>query len=810
MLGALALAVACSDGETTPAPQLLGGDSGHQPGIGDPCTGVCRDGLVCRAGSCQSNASTPLNGACTISAECADGLQCAGQTCQTAGEGVQGDACTNDLDCERGLRCTLIGFGMRCMPEGPGDVGDDCETAGDCVTGLACLNEQCTVPPPGVPTIGVPTWQGVSCDPPSTGQVRAYFEVPGAAGAELGDFFRLPFPNDVRIKDGQLDLSGFPTPGASFSGVDPVQPYVDRLSMNATGWGAYPTVLFRFSGAIDADSLRFENGTAPVRWIDITEGAPEYGTSDGLSWSYSSARGKYVCDHWLGVRRSMGRPLLPGHTYAVWITTDARTADGGTVLRSENLAAVLASATPSDAALAAAHASFAPFRSYLEAESIDPDSILSATVITTEDPRQLMSELNQTLASAELPSARNWVKCAEGVTSPCPDHEGERACGNGGENYDEYHALVSLPSYQQGEAPYSNSGGNLDPNQPNNVDVCLALTVPKGSPPAEGWPLVIFAHGTGGSFRSHVRAEVAGALAEVNVGGDTLRAAVLGIDQVQHGTRRGGSTESPSRLFFNFQNPDAARGNPLQGAVDQLSLARFAASLDLSAEESGGEPIRINENALAFFGHSQGATHGSLMLPYSDTFKAAVLSGNGASLMDSLLTKTSPENIAQALPFVLQDPDAEGKLFGGVMHPVLSLLQHWIDPADPLNFAVIAGKRPLEGRPAKHIFQTYGLGDSFSPPSTLATYALAAELELAAHDASVSEPDPIGGLTPSPEPLMGNVSVGDANYTLAVRQYSPPSGVDGHFVVFDLPSANQDAVQFLAAALFGQTPSVPH
>src|SRR5690606_34419816 len=109
---------------------------------------------------------------------------------------------------------------------------------------------------------------------------------------------------------------------------------------------------------------------------------------------------------------------------------------------------------------------------------------------------------------------------------------------------------------QQGEAPYESAGGGIQTSGPvRNEDVCLSLTVPKVSMPASGWPLVVFAHGTGGSFRSHVRPEVAGALAAAAIPGGSVPVAVLGIDQVSHGPRRNGSTQSPNNLFFNFMNP---------------------------------------------------------------------------------------------------------------------------------------------------------------------------------------------------------------------------------------------------------------
>src|SRR5204863_5890357 len=151
-----------------------------------------------------------------------------------------------------------------------------------------------------------------------------------------------------------------------------------------------------------------------------------------------------------------------------------------------------------------------------------------------------------------------------------------------------------------------------------------------------------------------------------------------------------------------------------------------------------------------------GSMHGSLGLPYTDDYRAALLSGNGASLLDALLTKTKPENIAAAVPFALggdYENTTSHKLFGGGDHPVLSILQQWIDPADPLNFARTIAKNPVLGIRSKSVFQTYGLGDTYSPPVTLKTYAVAAELDVAAHDSSVSKPDSIAGFPAVPVPL---------------------------------------------------------
>ncbi len=776
-------------------------------GIGAACTaaGDCRSGLTCTDKACAASHATSAGSPCVISDECADGLQCFGGVCATTTSGKAGDNCKTDLDCGSGLRCSLAGLSLSCAAEGTADVGGSCKSSADCFSGLGCIDGACAVAPP-TSIFGKP-WSGVTCTPPDASGARAYFEVPGAAGAQEADFFRLPFPNDIRSAGGALDLTGFPTPGSALLGFDPVQIYVDALSANDKAWGAYPSVTFRFSGPVDGNTLTGDN----IHLSDITPNATDY-TDDGYWYSTaSSARTNYVCDNWLALERWHGYPLQPGRTYAFWLSTGIKAADGSAVQRSDNLISLLSDTAPTDPKLAAAYTAYKPFRDFIKnggsRAPLNAASVLNVTVITVGAIRDPMKALASAVAAEPAPTTSKWVKCAAGVASPCPQADGDRACGGDDASFDEYQALVSLPIFQKGfpdGEPYltPSDGGDIAITSPApREDVCLALTVPKGKAmPANGWPIAIFAHGTGGSFRSHVTDDTAGVLAQA-----TPAFAVLGIDQVEHGPRRGKSDVSPNNLFFNFQNPAAARGNPLQGAADQLSLERLVSSFSLTAAQSGGDAIKLDKNSIVFWGHSQGSTAGSLAMPYADGVKSVVLSGNGASLKFALLTKTNPVNIAGALPYALQDPSLAAGDEAAEMHPVLSLLQQWIDPADPLHFAQAITRAPEMGHSAKNVFQTYGLGDTYAPPMTLREYAIAGQLDRVASDPSATKPDAIDGAQDVAAGISGNVTVGSAKYTLGVREYGPPAGDDGHFVAFDVPSANADVVRFLSQGV-GATP----
>jgi hypothetical protein len=116
-----------------------------------------------------------------------------------------------------------------------------------------------------------------------------------------------------------------------------------------------------------------------------------------------------------------------------------------------------------------------------------------------------------------------------------------------------------------------------------------------------------------------------------------------------------------------------------------------------------------------------------------------------------------------------------------------------IDPADPLNFAALVGK-PLTGHTGKHAFQTFGLDDSYSPPITLATYAVAGGFTQVTADASAEPRLRRRGIHEQERFNRSPVGYKAAanGFTLGVRQYGAPKKSDGHFVIFDTQSANDD------------------
>src|SRR5262249_39768720 len=156
--------------------------------------------------------------------------------------------------------------------------------------------------------------------------------------------------------------------------------------------------------------------------------------------------------------------------------------------------------------------------------------------------------------------------------------------------------------------------------------------------------------------------------------------AVLGIDQVGHGPRQCGgsactSSTDPSNIVFDFANPQAARFTYLQGAADQHALLRAAATL--GTVDDGGPSVALDVSKILFWGHSQGATEGALFLADSAAVPGVVLSGEGGGFVQALVNKTKPVDIKDVLWIALGE-NAPGDV--NLYHPVLSLLQTWVDP----------------------------------------------------------------------------------------------------------------------------------
>jgi len=445
---------------------------------------------------------------------------------------------------------------------------------------------------------------------------------------------------------------------------------------------------------------------------------------------------------------------------------------------------------------------------------IDKYSIAHLAVFTTADPvRELFAVRDQLRKSFPAPTVLTARWRVTSSTATFTEYTG---------------AYGPSPNYQEGKLPFTKAGDggafHWTFGTPTVVDTFsprFSLTVPKASRcpmPAAGYPIVLYAHGTGGNYESYVRDGTADALASRCV-------AAMGTDQIFHGTRPGappdGDESTIQLLFFNFENPVAARTNGRQSAIDEVQRARLFTESHLTVPASvsvTSREVRFDAAQLMFFGHSQGGLNGPLYLAADDSSRGGVLSGSGALITIGLLEKTKPAPSVSALVKTLflglaGDEAAEANEF----HPIISLAQSIIDVVDPIHYGRYLSSAPREGFAPKSVYMTEGInpdgtGDSYAPPHGIEAHALAIGLPLQVpFERPISELS-WGGAGEARIPkagLAGNLARGSASGVLA--QWAVPAGAgDGHFVVFRVPSARAQAAQFirnLADDVHGRVPS---
>ncbi|HTA21112.1 MAG TPA: EB domain-containing protein, partial [Polyangia bacterium] len=754
--------------------------------------GDCTPGQSCVASMCLPPGTTIVGGACATTYECAPNLYCNAGTCAQGGGLDVGAECTADAVCEAGLRCDLSGFFGACATAGDAGMGATCASSSDCVAGLYCgTTMTCQTL-----AQAFPPFAGVTCA--DDGAFRVYVEVPRPSTPPK-DFFRLPFPNDVRVTDGALDMSDFPRPGPTPLGVDLVQLYVDAWTTDFDGFSSIGVTTFRFSADIDLSTATPDN----VLLFDVTPGAS--GGEYARDWLFSSGRTKYSCRNRMTVRNTTDAPLLPKHTYAVILTTGIKSMAGETPVVDPDMTALLATTAPADATLMHAWTVYQPLRDWLAkppaGEGITAPSVAAAAVFTVQDAPGHVQRLADAVAAQPAPVLKDVTLCAAGVKSPCDDGTPARACpATPDPAFDEIQGRFSVPIFQKGTEPYdtpAQGGGIVEtagvPQVQRTEDVCFDLTVPKGAMPAAGWPLMVYHHGTGGSFRSVITDGVSGKLA-----GLTPPSATFSFDAVEHGARAGGSTKSANDLVFNPLNPRAARDNFLQGASDVLQAFRVA-GLALDAATSPTKmAIAFDATKVTFYGHSQGSTSGTMAVAFSDAAPLAVFSGAGAFLTHSLLDKTNPVDIGAGLTFLLGEPLDD-------THPVLTIFQSFFDRSDPLNYDPLIVTRPPGKLASKHVYMSWGTGDTYTPPSTLNANAHA----LGVPPVGAA---PLGfGTLPAAiaRPVSLDLTGGDgAKRTAAMFPYTS-MGYDGHFVASMSPAAIADWSAFVQSYLATGTPAVP-
>lgn len=639
---------------------------------------------------------------------------------------------------------------------------------------------------------------------PPPGPTESQFVIPPSLdGLAEEHWYDIPWPSDLRRDaDGSIRVTGFYNPHQTII----LDTYIKDAKGLLKGFSPAAMGYLRFSGDIDPTTLPASpqaslDPGASVQLVDVDPASPERGKRKLLQTFWRPTEGVYWLKDTLAAGPALGWPLRPKTKYAIVATNKLRAAGGVAIVPSADLKEVLG-VSPPTAHTQAAHDLFAPAIDELAKAGIAATDIVHFTVYTTNDPtEELFAIADDVKASQPAPTvdAGSWVQKEQ-----TPD-------------YDVYEGTYGpTPNYQAGTIPFKQDGdgGNFvfengKPKLQSVANLRFALVVPNAAAcpmPANGYPITLYAHGTGGDYRSFINDGTARALAKVCV-------ASHGIDQIFQGNRLGhpdANDPNPSGTtdltFFNLNNLIAARTNGRQAAIDVVQQARLftASHTSLPAATSRTTTaIKFDETKLTFFGHSQGGLNGPLFLAADNQARGGVLSGSGSMITVALLEKTKPTpSVAQAVKTILQLTHPEDADELNLFHPVVNLAQTIVDATDPVHYAGYMIQHPRAGFAPKSIYQTEGIapdgtGDSYAPPHGIELGAVATGLPRMLPGVRPIVEAAFGGLgevTIPADGLSGNLANGMASGVLA--QWVPPAGTDGHFVVFNVTAARTQAAQF--------------
>lgn len=634
--------------------------------------------------------------------------------------------------------------------------------------------------------------------------VDAVYIVPASLETLSGpEFFDHPWPSDFRLENGAPRMEGFYNPR--------LLPVLDdyAASVKDVGQGFSPQAagFVRFSGPLDPASLPQTpkdglNPQASVQLIDIDSNSPEFKQRKLISLYFRRDEGVYFRAGTLAFMPTYGFPLRPGTRYAFVATDALRSESGGDVRASADLKRVLG-IEPGAGPAESLHQTLEPVLTELAGLGIDRSHIVQLSVFTTNDPaKELFAFRDHLIANVPAPDLRGPLK-----------HVRDK------EWYDEYWGQYGpSPNYQEGKLPFINpsDGGSFHykDGQPEVVDyfyLRFSLSVPKRDKcpmPANGYPIVLYAHGTGGNFRSYTRDGTASWM-----GSRCL--ASMGVDQIFHGTRPGApkgenADFQTALLFFNALNLTAARTNSRQSALDEVQRARLFTETQiriLAKDAADGQEVRFDGSKLMFFGHSQGGLNGPLFLAADGGARAAILSGSSSIMSITLNEKTKPEpSIVELVRFLfLGLPGEEGNEVNA-FHPAISLAQTLVDVTDPVHYARYIIQEPRAGFGPKSIYMSEGInpdgtGDNYSPPKGIEGQAIAMGLPLMQPQQHAIQELSWGGPGTAEIPTMGlkgNLAKGQA--TGGLMQFAVPADSDGHFVIFDVEEARVQSSDFLRSA----------
>ncbi len=611
-------------------------------------------------------------------------------------------------------------------------------------------------------------------------------------------FFDFPYPSDLRLDAKGAPRMHLPNPDA--------KPQVESLGKAAAerlGFPMVPVAYFRFDGPLAtraSSEVVSADAESPLWLIDVDPDSPEKGRLFPTVAQTLSAD-PFVPENVLAVAARPGFVLKPKRKYAFVVRTSAND-DVGHALPASRALASLRSGNAAGGHAAEARTLYAPLWDRLDALGVDLGAVAAATVFTTGDV------VADTAALTDRVLAANEAVIDGLAIDPVDGKDHDRYC--------EIRGTITLPQFQEGAPPYNEKGlfafgADGLPAKQRDEKVPLTITLPKGPMPADGYPLVMYFHGSGGDSREAVDSgpkKVKGGDYEIGTGPSYVVA--------EHGFAMATSALpiSPERVpgagdfdYLNFGNLPVFRDNFRQGIIEQRLFIRALATLVIPKEvvtacagmslPSGAAGYKLDLDPLQALGLSMGGMYTNLMSAMEPRIRSAVPAGAGGD-WSYFVEVAHPKGISIRGFVELLFGNAQDATF---MHPVFQLFETAIEPIEPFVSMPRIAKRPLPNHPARSIYEPVGKDDQYFPTALYDAVALSYEHPQAGNMVWSSMQDALnleslGGLRAYP--LANNLmSANGTAFTGAAVQYEGDGIGDPHVIVFQL-----DAVKYQYGCFF--------
>ncbi len=456
-------------------------------------------------------------------------------------------------------------------------------------------------------------------------------------------------------------------------------------------------------------------------------------------------------------------PLEAKTSYVYVVTNAARDADGHALRRDPDLTAALRGDVPSlDTWLVGLEPAIQHLHDNL---GVDPESIVAIDRFTTQPTTDDLASIAGLLSSDTLvPGAPDFeTQLPDLPIGIFPEGSPEFTTYLGAPTSPNIAAVAvgTFASYDFRDVP----GGSFDPDKVSGVttpatnQLDFYLTIPKGTPPAAGWPITLFGHGLGQSGRD--------TFAIANSLGD-YPGMVIGISAVSHG-RRGNFLD-----FFDFLHPFTTRDNFRQSVADMLQVVSMVRHADAAPFD------HLDTSRIRYFGISLGGIMGTIFMGHVHEVQVGMLSvpgGGLASIIKSpLIGDLLQPILAQNIGVSRDDP-----FFPVLLHNFINTSQWALDAGDPVNVApfLIDPDRRLPDVPVKRVLVHEGIVDTVVPNETTENLVRAAGLaDVRATDGCQDD----NGCSGIWRFVMADYGLGDVN---------------GHLVTFVLPQAGAQAKAYL-------------